>query len=201
MVLTERERKTAIIVGVVVALLLLCWWPIVPYFQRRMEITADLEKANADLEQAGATAKRQAQLRKVWVQMKEGLSKSSDEAQSQLRNNLDEWAVDCGVTVVQLDLGRENPPAKNTPEAKFQQITFHFTGSGPLSTLARLLWRIESASMPIRVSDVQISPRNGKEGRDDLMFQLTVSTLVLASDADKNARTLGGAADARGGGL
>ena len=201
MVLTERERNIAIAVGVLLALLLLVYWPIYPYIQRRMEITADVEKANADIEQAAFTAKRQAQMRKVFAQMKDGLNKESDEAQSELRNNLDEWAVDCGVNVVTLDLVRETPPVKNTPEAKFQQISFHFTGSGPLSTLARLLWRIETASTPIRVSDIQIGPRNGREGKDDLMFQLSVSTLVRLPDADRNGRSFGSSADARGGGL
>ena len=117
-----------------------------------------------------------------------GLEQRLATAKSQLGNQSGGWAKQ---SRRQRHPGRNlantvSQAAKNSPEAKFHVIGFHLTGTGPLSTLAKLLWRIETATMPIRVGEVQISPRNGKEGLDDLQFTLTVST--LCRDADKTFR-------------
>ena len=201
MVLSQRERQYVIIAGALIGVLLLYYVVIGPYFKNRREIAADIEKYNAELTNADVLAKRQVQMRKIEKALiAGGLENSPNEAQSQLGNNLADWAQEAGVNVIQLNLATiVSQPAKNSPEAKFHQIGFHLTGTGPLSTLSRLLWRLETASMPIRVSDIQIQPRNGKEGQDDLQFTLSVST--LCRDSDRNSRSAGSTADVRGSSL
>jgi hypothetical protein len=199
MVLTQRERQYAIIAGSLLGVLILYFWVLGPYFKARAEIAADIEKYNIELTNADVLAKRQVQMRKIEKALiAGGLENSSNEAQSQLGNNLAEWAQEAGVNVTQLNLATTiSQAAKNSPEAKFHVIGFHLTGTGPQITLSRLLWRIETAAMPIRVSEIQIQPRNGKEGQDDLQFTLAVST--LCRDSERFGRSAESTADARGG--
>ncbi len=58
---------------------------------------------------------------------------------------------------------------------------------------SRLLWSLETASIPVRVTEMHITPR--KEGTDDLSVQLSISTLCLLPDTDKQSRTVASAAD------
>jgi hypothetical protein len=192
MVLSQRERYIAIIAGSCLALVLLYTMMIGPYFTRRGEIAADIDKANVEQAQADALFRDQAKMRKIWKEMLAGgLSNTPSEADSQLQLALDKWAEECGVNVSSLQ------NQQSTPEGKFLQIRFHLTGTGPLATISNLLWRIETTSMPLRISEIQIVPR--KEGVDDLQFQLVVSTLCKLPDSDKSARQAGATADASGG--
>jgi hypothetical protein len=200
MVLSERERKIAIATGAVLVVLVLVFGVIVPYVTARRTISDALDTVDFETKKADALAKRHFQTQKIWKQMlAAGLNNDTNRAESQLEQNLAEWAQESEVNIIKRDLANTVTQAsKNSPDAKFHQIGFKLTGTGPLSTLAKLLWRIENAPMPIRVSDLTIQPQNGKEGQDDLQFQLTVSTLCLVSDSDRNLRGGGGTDDIRG---
>ena len=195
MVFSKRERYVAIGAGAVIVLLLLDSFIVSPYFARRDEIAKEVDSTRADIHKGEILFHEQRKLRKVWDEMNSnGLSNTPSDAESQLQLALDEWSQECGVNVSSLKYER------SSAEGKFLQISFHLTGTGPLSTISSLMWRLETTTMPLRVNEIQISPR--KEGQDDLQLQLAISTLCRLPDAelpDKNAHLR--TANARGEGL
>jgi hypothetical protein len=68
-----------------------------------------------------------------------------------------------------------------------------------MATVAQMLWRIETTTIPIRIDKIDLTPT--KEGRDDLTLQLTVSTLTRLDPNPNAARPINATADARGGRL
>lgn len=199
MVLSKRERYIAIGVGTVVVLLMLDLIVVSPYLTRRAEIAKEMDDTTADIHKADILFLQQKRLRKLWNEMNaNGLNNTPSDAESQLQLALDEWSQECGVNVSSLKYER------SAAEGKFLRISFHLTGTGPLSTMANLLWRLETTSMPLRVNEIQITPR--KEGQDNLQLQLAISTLCRIPDSDlpdKNGhmRTANGYSSARGEGL
>jgi hypothetical protein len=55
-----------------------------------------------------------------------------------------------------------------------------------MEAVARLLWRMETTELPLRISEVQIGSR--RDGADDLSLQLMASTLYLEPQAAAPAR-------------
>lgn len=175
MVFNKRERYAAIGLGVVLGLLLLDSMVLEPFLDRRREIAREVDDASRELQKAQTLFKQRIKLRKVLEEMNAGgLDNSPSDAVSQLQLALDEWAQECGVNVSSLKEER------TSTENKFTQIGFHLTGTGPLSAISTLLWRLETTTMPLRITEIQITPRH--EGQDDLQLQLAVSTLCRASD-------------------
>ena len=189
MILSQRERYLAIGAAGLLGLVLIQVMVISPYLSRRDAIATELTSTRGDVDHLEMLYSQQQRLKKVWNEMNAGgLSNSPSDAESLLQQALDEWAQECDVNVSQLKYERTNQ------EGKFLQISFHLTGAGPLSTMSRLLWRLETTPMPLRITEVQITPR--KEGLDDLQLQLDVSTLCRIPDAEKVEGTRGGSATA-----
>ena len=79
-------------------------------------------------------------------------------------------------------------PERTEKEKDFFKITFRATGGGSMAQVGRFLWRIETAQVPVRVTDVTITSR--KPGTDDLAVQLGIATSYLAPEpgADRSFR-------------
>ena len=52
-----------------------------------------------------------------------------------------------------------------------------------MSQVGRFLYRIQTATVPVRITDLTINSR--KEGTDDLAVQLGIATIYLPPDTDK----------------
>ena len=184
MILTKRERYIAIVTGALVGVLLLYFIVIGPYIDRRGQIKAEVEAAMNDKEKADLLFRQQIKMRHVWKEMIDGgLSVSQSDAESQLQLALNDWSRDCGVTVSKLK------DERSVLDGKFVQIGFHLTGTGPLATISNLLWRVETTTMPLRVSEIQVTPL--KEGIDELQLELSLSTLCRLPDSDKPDKSVG----------
>ncbi|MCY3019323.1 MAG: hypothetical protein NTW87_09900, partial [Planctomycetota bacterium] len=68
------------------------------------------------------------------------------------------------------------------PESKGQVKEIHVqaTGTGPMEAVARFLWRMHSASFPLKITEFQLGSRT--DGTNDLALQLKVSTLYYATE-------------------
>ena len=66
-------------------------------------------------------------------------------------------------------------PDRPTDAHGLHEMTFQATADGSMRAVAAFLYRIETASVPVRVRELQIAPRT--EGSDDLTVQLRISTL------------------------
>ena len=183
MALSPREKYIAIGVGAAVVLYALDAAVLTPYSDRLTAIEQETVDAETHLAAQSDLFKANRDLKVVWTAMtRGGLSPDWSVADSQLAQALLKWAGDAGVSVTSVK------PDRSAVENGFQVISYHFTCNGSTPEVTKLLWDIETATIPVRLTDVQITPR--KEGTDDLTIQFGVSTLVQpqpAADGDKPA--------------
>lgn len=176
--MSPRERSLAIIVVSVVAVALVYQFVVDPYFRKREELAKAVDGSNDELANAERTVRRARQLRDVETGLQNrGLKKDVAEARSQLLFALSGWAKEAGVSLTSLKEGR------TTTEGRWIQINTQATAIGSQRAIANLLWRVESSTIPVRVSEMTINSR--REGADDLQINLGVSTLCPNPEADK----------------
>lgn len=195
MVLTQREKIIAIGVAAVVGVAGL-YWSATAYGSRRTEIDQQTKVAQTQLAQADYLFDRERRMQKVWDDMRKSGALKTDqtEAGNQLLNALRDWTAEARV-------GEQAfKPERVTADKPFTQITYHVTGTGAQKNMADFLWRIETAPIPVRINEITLTPR--KEGEDSVQLQLSVSTLCLVPENQKEpaggARPGASPADARG---
>jgi hypothetical protein len=180
-VISKRERYIGIGAAAAVGLAVLNSLVISPYFDRRDEIDTDLAKINQKLSDDDQLFIHQRQLRPTMTSIEQhGLKTDLSDAQSQFGQAVNDWVENAGLSVANY-----RPEQKAQQQGRFQVIVGHFTVNGPLYPISRLLWSTETAGIPLRVNDMQISPRH--EGTDDLTVQLTLSTICMVPPAIKPA--------------
>ena len=158
--------------GVLAAVLLLALnhFVIDPYFSERDELVKSQETLHKQLNDANQLFSRQRKLRTIWTEMQAGgLKMDASLAESQTYQALLEWArsANVGLPIVKSD--------RQSQEGNFQVISFSVTATGSMPQVSRLLWALETASIPVRVNEVQITPV--KEGTDSLQVRISVSSL------------------------
>jgi len=176
--LSQRERYIAIGVIAAVGLFLLNSFLLSPYWEMRTSLSDGRDKVNTQLADADRLFAKQKALRPIWADMKKnGLKSERGQAESQAQQAVLDWAKTANVSVASVK------PERDQQQNGFQIISFHVTGNGTMLSLSKLLWSIETATVPVRLNDVQIAPR--KEGTDDLTMQMSISTLAMMPDAPK----------------
>jgi hypothetical protein len=176
-VLSQRERQLAIGIGSVGALLLLIFYLIVPW----MDWGADLQKKAQEAEKnqqdyQALIAHRNALVKAYDAMQKGGVLKTDvSEAQSQVDRAVYDWAAQSGVIIA--TAGNQG---QTTYDAKtgFTEVGYTVTCTGTTVGVAKLLYQIETASIPLRIKLVHINSR--KDGADDLLIELNLSTLCVA---------------------
>jgi hypothetical protein len=104
-----------------------------------------------------------------------GMKPEVTESESQALRSLYDWAQSSGVSLQSLQPDRLERPLK---QKEFRQVNLRASGTGSMNAVSRFLWRVQTASIPMRVTSLDMNSR--KEGVDDLSVTLTVSTLVYA---------------------
>jgi hypothetical protein len=180
-VLSQRERFIAIGFGAVAALAILYWVLLSPMLDWSDTIDKDLEVARDVQNKDAKLSHKLAQLTKIWDDMKKnGLKTDVAEAQSQLSHAVNEWAMQSGVSVTNT---HSDTPTLVDQKSGFMQVNFQFTCTGTTSGVAKLLYQIESAKIPIRIDNLRIGSK--KDGADDLEIQLNLSTLTMPATPNK----------------
>ena len=178
MVLSKRERYVAIFAVTGLLILGMDWLVVEPLLALKMQLDVQIENKRKELDHAQRVLETSEHLSTMWADMLRGMGKDESEAESQVVHNVHDWAQDAGMTLSSVK--RERAAEK---EKDFSKITIRAAGSGGMSQIGRFLWRIKTASVPVRITDLQISSH--KEGLDDLAVSLGVSTIFLTADADK----------------
>jgi hypothetical protein len=193
LVLSKRERLIAMTSLGAISVLALDRMAIEPLLAANADLNAQIEARQKDLQDAQSKIEGRRHRARIWAQMQnKGLRrKDVSEAESQLLNNIREWAQESGMTVVSVKPERTEPvsikPGPNEREKKvFYRSTFRVSGTGGMGQISRFLWHVGSADMPASVADLQISTR--KEATDDLSLQAGISTICLIPDDEKDAQ-------------
>src|SRR5665213_823693 len=196
MVYTQREKKIAIAVMALLGAWVLYSVVVGPYLDRRAQIEKDLQFVQADIDKSDALQRKQQRLLVVWKAMNSnGLQSDAGEAQKQIAHTLEDWRTQTGLTIETM------PTPQDHAQGKFRVMTLNPTYVGSQAMLAQMLWRMETASIPLRLEKIQINPR-AKEGFDDLKIVMTISTLSrIPAATGSNDRAANATADSTGAGL
>jgi type II secretion system (T2SS) protein M len=174
-VLSKREKFIGIGVLSALSLFALDSLLIEPYWSSRSDLLAQQDKAQQQIDDNNSLFSRQHRLLKVWRDIQQGgLRPDAEQAESLAHHALLDWAQDSGVNID--SLGKP----EITPLGKFQVIKLNINATGTMAQISNLLWALETAKIPMRVHELQLSAR--REGTDDLTIRLMISTLCLPPD-------------------
>ena len=184
MVLSRREQIIGLVTAGVLGLLALDHVALSPLLERRASADTDLRAAEGDALRADQLLQNAPRMLTRWKTMKDaGLKSDATESKSQAMRKLLEWERESGIEFTSLQPDRGDAGAMGSRKHKdFQQITIRASGTGSMRSVSRFLWQVQTAEIPMRITDLQIDAR--KPGSDDLMMTLSVSTLALAPPPD-----------------
>jgi hypothetical protein len=181
-VLSKREKYIGIGVAAAVAVAGLYQFVITPFMDQSNQVDSDMIVAKRQLDDDSTLFARKKKLEKVWKDMQNGgLKSDQSEADAQAQHALVDWAQRTQVNVTSL---KSEHAAQ---EGQFQVLSYEITGTATTPTLAHLISALETASIPLRVNEVQLSSR--PEHSDNLQIRLTVSTLLMPPQADNSSKT------------
>ena len=170
MVFTKREKTILAATIAALCLLVLDFYVLTPLLKERADVQADKAQLVAKMDQARILLKRRRLLGPKWNGMLAGGMKNDPaEAESQLLRSLRDWSAEVGVRLSSLR------PERSTEKLTLPEITVHAAGTGSMDAVSRLLWRIETARIPVKVRMLQLGSR--KDGTDYLALHLRLSTL------------------------
>ncbi len=177
MVLSKREKYIAI--GAISAVVLLGINSLVigPYTDKLSTLDTQETAAKKTLDDDKTLLYKQQSLQSDWQEMlASGLQADDSIAQSKTQQALQDWARSANINLEALSSDHVA-----TQHGPFQVIDFNLgfsaAGNQSMRQVARMLWSIESANIPIRLNDMKITTT--REGTDNLDVKLIVSALYM----------------------
>jgi len=178
-VLTQRERQIVNVTGVLLALFVLYYFALDPLLTWRSDLTQKVDDARREQDAAKRLLDNSARLNRQWADLVAGpIKRSSSDAASQVQHSLGDWA-----NTARLGGFSINMPDRAEKEKDFYKATLRVTGTGTLDQIAHFLYNIQTADVPVRITDMRISTR--KEATDDLALEMGLATAYLAPESDK----------------
>ncbi|MFI5001925.1 MAG: hypothetical protein ACHQK9_18750 [Reyranellales bacterium] len=179
MVLSKRERYVAIGVLAAIGIFGLNYYFVEPLLAAKSDLD---QKIAEKKDEASKERKLIAESRSkgpLWSTMQNNGLRRQDasEAEAPLLSSVRDWATEARMVLVSVK------PERSDKEKDFQKLTVRVTGNGRMSEISWFLWRIQTATIPAKVSDMQLSAH--KEGTDELTLQVGISTAYLPPDADR----------------
>jgi Tfp pilus assembly protein PilO len=173
MVLSKRERIILVVAIVAVVMLVADKFIIGPISTRREETRTQKLELQAELENAQILFTRQKLMERKWKSLLSDGLRNDAEAESKIARALDGWSKDAMLTLSSVK------PERVASDKGLKEMTFVVAGTGTLEAVSRFLWQIETASMPIKVMDMQVGSTN--ETGQSMSLQLRLSALCLGS--------------------
>jgi hypothetical protein len=157
-----------------------------PYSDALADIAQKHDAAAQELQDDSTLFSRQKVLKVVWTDMQtHGLKTDESRADSQLQHAILDWEQVAGVNQQTL---KQDQPRK---EGDFTVIGYRLTADGSMRGIARFLWALEKATIPIRVTDVRITPER-EGGTDQLLLTIGVSTVCAPTEGGETPPNNGG---------
>ena len=170
MAFTKREKTILVAAIAAVCLLALDFYVLTPLLKTGAAIEANRTRLVAKLDQARTVLTRRRLLAPKWHRMLvDGMQRDPAEAEGQLLRSLRNWSAEAGVKL------SSQRPERSAEKSELPEITVHVAGTGSMAAVSRLLYRVETAAIPVRVKMLQLGSQ--KDGTDDLSLHLRVSTL------------------------
>jgi len=173
MVLSKRERLIALATLLVVGALALDRFILTPGWRTLQATESQKQQLRAQVIEAQNLFERRGMLERKWKTMLSDGLRNDAEAESRLARALDDWAANTRLTLTSVK------PDRVAGDKGLQEMTFMVAGKGRLDAVARFLYDVETAEMPIKVKDMQLG--SAGESGDSMSLQLTLSALYLGA--------------------
>jgi hypothetical protein len=169
MAMTSRERYISLAVLVAAGLFVVDRLILSPYLERRRTLADEMTQRDQSLNEAQQVLGRERQLRLIIKGMGASLRSDSSTVEGQLLHLLYDWQQQAGVA------GASFQRVHAIEAHGFTHLKYQISAGGSMPAIAMLVYRVETAPIPLRVDDLHVTPK--KEGGDDLQVQLVISTL------------------------
>jgi Tfp pilus assembly protein PilO len=177
MAISNREKYFTFALLLACALFVLDRIAIEPYLERRSALVQQRQKAQTSLTDAHQILRDERRLRKELAGMDAFFALDPSSAEGRLLQLLQQSEQTSGVS------GASFQRVGIVEEHGFTRLTFQATVIGKMPSLAGFLYRVETASLPVRVDDVQVAPK--QEAGDELQIHFSVSTLCRDRQAPR----------------
>lgn len=168
--LSKRERYIAIATAASVGLLVFDWYVLTPLMDYSGSLTQQKQQLVSELSAAARLMHTRTTLGRRWRTVRTTTVKhSQSEAEGQLLNAQRSWSQAAGLVLDAIK------PERNEKLHDMQEVAFATTGSGTMRAATAFLYRLETAPIPLRIRELQLTSRT--EGGDDLTLAVRVSTL------------------------
>ena len=179
MTLSQRERYIVIFTVAVVGVLGLDKFFVSPLLARMEEVKIKIEKSESELADQERDMTNARRARRKWATASGGtVKRDAPEVESQINNTVRNWANETRMSFTGFR------PFGTDKEKGFTRITYVVTGAGSMEQIGRFLHKIQTAKIPVRIIDLQLSPKT-REGVDDLNLSLKLASIIETPDADK----------------
>jgi hypothetical protein len=175
MALSPRERLIALATGAAAVIFVGNKYAYEPYVQARADVARERAAASDKLDQNTRLLTRKKRLEneeRAWKQRAGPLPTDPAEAERQLLAVRD-WAQEAGLTNI------STTPRREPRNDRTQIVRLDASANGSLAAVAKLLWRVESATPALKVDELALRSRS--DGADDLQVDFKVSTIWLSS--------------------
>jgi len=182
--MTFTKREKVIIFGTIAAVCLLVadWYVLSPLTERRQDARNERVRWATQMTRNASVLKRRKHLAPKWRDMLgNGMRDDPSEAENQALRLIRDHCTAAGVRLSSLR------PDRSTEKTDLAEINIHIAGTGSMSSVSRLLWRLEEleeSPSPMKIKMLQLGSR--KDGTDDLSVQLKVSTLYVPPKPPKS---------------
>lgn len=181
MKLNPSEKRLAIIAGSVIAAVMVYLFVVSPLIDRLSVASSGIDEAQRTLDLNTLTLDNEQRERKIVEPLSIKLARDASAAESQLLTRVGDAVRNTGLQVQSLK------PERSELEQGYMRTTVRVSAVGRLEQAGRFLHALQYVDYPVRVSDLQITAR--KEGNDDLLMQVAVSTIFDANQKSAPART------------
>lgn len=169
MVMSKRERYIGLVTIAVLAILVLDQFIVGPSMERMAQLDADIAKKQQEMLSAQQLFTASNKANRSWAKMSGDMARGGADVESRVLNSVREWAQDEGMRLPSVI------PQPTQIEQGFSKSVLRATGSGSLNQIGRFLYRIQTTSMPIRITDMQLNAV--KEGTDELSLNVGIATI------------------------
>jgi hypothetical protein len=179
--LRRREKLLALAAAAVVLLWLLDSFVLTPVWERYRQDRAEALAVQQELFKAEQLLRRADALEaQHGRRAAAGLGLPVSQAEGKMVEAVEKWASRCGLREVSMR------PERLDPEQGVQAIRCRVTAAGPMSALVGACWRMETASIPLRIEHLRVSAPDSTVDR--LSIQFDISTVCLAADETESGR-------------
>jgi Tfp pilus assembly protein PilO len=171
--LSKRERIILIAALASVGLFVAFKFVIDPVQAKRNELESQRQQLMGDLNEAELLITNHGRMQRKWDAMLSDGLRNETEAESRILDALRQWSASANMALSSIR------PERVSSDKGLQEMIFTVAGRGTLESVARFLWQIETATLPVKIKDMQLG--SSSESGDSMSLQLHLSALYLGA--------------------